>query len=157
MGKMEDALKAEIGRLSRKELKSKVDPLQREIRELKRTVKRLTKAVAKLETAYSKRRPARAVKPAEVPDEEVRTARITGRVIKNLRKKLGVSQEKLAILLDVSPAAVAFWEQGRARPRGENKAAVVALRKLGRRDVKRILSEKGVATGRKRRSGAKKT
>ncbi|MBI4832089.1 MAG: helix-turn-helix domain-containing protein, partial [Candidatus Lindowbacteria bacterium] len=77
--------------------------------------------------------------------EEIKTSRITGRVIRNLRKKLGITQEKLALLLDVSPGAVAFWEQGRARPRGANKATIIALRRLGRRDVKRLLTEKGAA------------
>ena len=36
-----------------------------------------------------------------------------------------------------------FWEQGKSRPQGKNKEALVALRKLGRRDVKKLLAEKG--------------
>ncbi len=153
MGKMEDTLRAEIARLSRKEMKARIVPLSKDVRELKRTVGKLAKAFARLQSATASRleKPA-SPKAAEVPPEEVKSARITGRVVKNLRKKLGISQEKLAALLDVSPGAVAFWEQGRARPRGENKAAIVAMRKLGRRDVKRMLKEKGIPDGRGRRA-----
>ena len=38
--------------------------------------------------------------------------------------------------------AVLSWEKGKFRPRGEKKAALVALRKLGKREVKKILAER---------------
>jgi len=154
MGKMEEVLRSEIGRLTRKELRETLTPLLKEIRELKRTVSRLSKSVESLEKAAVRRKRLKIAEKGQlqVPDEEVKAARLTARVIRNLRKKLGISQEKMAIILDVSPASVAFWEQGRARPRGANKSSLVALRKLGRRDVKRILAEKGAAdTGTKRK------
>ena len=156
MGKIEEALKTEITRLARKELRATVEPLAKEVRQLKRTVARLSKTLAGLDKAAAlkaRRQPAGAVMPGAGADE-VKASRITSGVIKNLRKKLGVSQESMAVLLGVSPGAVAVWEQGRARPRGGNKAALVALRKLGRRDVKRLLAAKGIQAGR-RRSGTK--
>jgi len=156
VGKIEEALKTEITRLARKELRATVEPLAKEVRQLKRTVARLSKTLAGLDKAAAlktRRQPAGAVMPGAGADE-VKAARITSGVIKNLRKKLGVSQESMAVLLGVSPGAVAVWEQGRARPRGGNKAALVALRKLGRRDVKRLLAAKGIQAGR-RRSGTK--
>lgn len=154
MGKMEETLRAEITRLARKELRATVGPLERNVRQLKRRVAQLSKIVARLdESAAKKTQSQLAVKvQLKAARSEVETARITARVIKNLRKKLGISQEKLAALLDVSPGAVAAWEQNRVRPGGKNKAAIVALRKMGRRDVKRILAEKGMgATARRGR------
>jgi DNA-binding transcriptional regulator YiaG len=146
MGKMEDALRAEITRLARKELRATIGPLSKDVRELKRAIARLEKIAVKLERAAATETRLRLSEKGrlEAPEDEVKAARLSARAIKNLRKKLGISQEKLAALLNVSPGAVAFWEQARARPRGENKAALVALRKLGRRDVKRILAEKGL-------------
>jgi DNA-binding transcriptional regulator YiaG len=146
MGKMEEALRSEIGRLARKELRETVGPLSKEVRELKRAVARLSKIVNALEknAAQRTRLGLGAQAQLRAPADEVKAARLSARVIKNVRKKLGISQGKMAALLDVSPASVAFWEQGRARPRGTNKNALVALRKLGRRDVKRILAEKGI-------------
>jgi DNA-binding transcriptional regulator YiaG len=147
MGKVEEAVRSEITRLARKELRATVGPLSKEVRDLKRTVGRLATAIVKLDrdAAQKAERQARKKGWLEVADDEVRTARLSARVIKNLRKKLGISQEKLALLADVSPGGVAAWEQGRARPRGKNKEALVALRKLGRRDVKRILAESGAS------------
>jgi len=143
MGKMEEALKTEIRRLTKKQFRQTVDPLAKDVKELRKIVSRLEKLVdgeKRLEQVKTEPPPA----VSQVSDNEIKTARLSSRAIKNIRKKLGVSQEKLAAVLDVSPGAVAFWEQGRARPRGENKAALVALRKLGRRQVKRILTEKGI-------------
>jgi DNA-binding transcriptional regulator YiaG len=148
MGKMEDALKKEIVRLTKKELRISVNPLSQNLRELKRAVSRLTKMVNQLHKGAEDEPHRRLSEKGQLqaPKDEVKNARVTPRAIKNLRKKLGVSQEKLALLLNVSPGAVAFWEQGRARPRGANKGALVAIRKLGRRDIRRILVEKGLET-----------
>jgi hypothetical protein len=49
---------------------------------------------------------------------------------------------ELGILTGVGLSAVAMWEKGKFRPRGEKKAALVALRKLRKRDVKKLLAEK---------------
>ncbi|NQU07194.1 MAG: helix-turn-helix domain-containing protein [Candidatus Abyssubacteria bacterium] len=157
MGKMEETLRTEITRLARKELRATVGPLERNVRQLRRSVAQLSRVVARLDGAAAKKAQSQLVEKAQLKaiDGEVETARISARVIKNLRKKLGVSQEKLAALVDVSPGAVAAWEQNRARPRGKNKTAIVALRKMGRRDVKRILAEKGM--GANARRGRKKS
>ena len=53
--------------------------------------------------------------------------------------------EQLAALMDVSSTSVAFWEQGRTRPSEANKKALVALRKLGKREAKEILAQKAPA------------
>ncbi len=160
MGKMEETLKAEIARLARKEIRATVGPLSKNVRDLKRTVSRLAREVGRLEKVATQETQRQAAEKGQLraSEDAVKVARISARTIKNLRKKLGVSQEKFAALLDVSPAAVAFWEQGRAKPRGKNKAALVALRELGRRDVKRILEEKGVpeAQQKGRKRGKKK-
>ena len=144
MGKVEEALRAEIRRLARKELRTTVGSLSEDVREIKRTVARLLKVVEKLDKEAARQVESRQAekKHLDAPKDEVKAARLTGRVIKNLRKRLGLSQEKLAVILRVSPGTVAAWEQGRARPRGKNKTALVALRKLGRRDGKSILADK---------------
>jgi len=143
MGKIEEALKAEITRLAKKELRTVIDPLSQDVRDLKRAVSRLVKVVGKLEKPAEQEAHRLAVEKEHLKasDDEVKVARVSGRATKNLRKKLGISQQKLAVLLGVSPGAVALWEQGRTKPRGRNKESLVALRKLGRRDVKRILEK----------------
>jgi DNA-binding transcriptional regulator YiaG len=68
-------------------------------------------------------------------------ARLSPKLIRSLRTRLGISQAELARLTGVSAVAVGTWESGRSRPRPESKARIVALRSLGRREVRRLLSE----------------
>lgn len=126
-------------------------PLARDVRRLKRTVSAMRKTVAvlaRLGTEVQARLTAERASLAATP-EEVKAARISPRLISKLRKRLGVSQGVLATLIGVSTNAVGFWEQGKSRPKGRNKQALVALRKLGRRDVARILATKAAQSPRK--------
>jgi DNA-binding transcriptional regulator YiaG len=140
MGKLEQALRAEIGRLARKEIRAALGPLTKEVRALKRQVANLAKGSRAGEPAA---KPAAPPVTLEADPAEVAKARFSAGLIKKLRKRLGVTQVEFATILGVSPTTVAFWEQGRNRPTDESKAALVALRKLGRRDVKRILKAQG--------------
>ena len=147
MGRLEEAVRSEIMRLVRKELRSVVLPLGKEVRQLKRGMGRLNKTVAGLERVVAAQvREAEARRDRlEVSEEEARTARLSARLIRALRTRLGISQGQLAVLVGVSAGAVTQWEQGMISPRGQNRATLVALRKLGRRDVRRMLEQKGVA------------
>jgi len=42
----------------------------------------------------------------------------------------------------VSAPAVAHWEAGESTPKGPNRAALVALRKVGKREVKTLLARR---------------
>jgi hypothetical protein len=48
----------------------------------------------------------------------------------------------MAVLAGVTVGAIYQWEKGIFEPRGQKKGILVALRKLGRRDVKKLLEEK---------------
>jgi len=162
MGKMEQTLKSEITRLARKEMRATYPPLARDVRRLKRTVSALRKTVAvlvKLRAELQAERTAARARLAAAP-EEVKVARLSPLLVKKLRRRLGITQGELATLVGVSGSAVGSWEYGKARPEGHNREALVALRKLGRREVRRILAAKaaespaepkGRARGRKKR------
>jgi len=147
MPKIEQVLKSEIIRLAKKQIRATCGPLARDVRELKRRVSQLSRTVAaldKMRAVMEAKRAAEGVK-LEVPEEQAKAARLSPLLIKKLRARLGLSQGQLACLVGVSGPAVAFWEQGRSRPQGQNRAALVALRGLGRREVKRMLGEKAEA------------
>jgi len=74
--------------------------------------------------------------------EEVKASRISPALIRKLRARLGITQGELATLVGVSTSAVGFWEYGKAKPEGHNREALVALRKLGKREVRGILAAK---------------
>ena len=147
MGKVEDAVRAEIMRLMRREMRNVVLPLGRDVRQLKRGLGGVSKSVARLERVLAGQvREGEARKGRlEVSEEEARKARMSAGLIRKLRTRLGITQGQLGVLVGVSPGAVTQWEMGVMSPRGQNRATLVALRKLGRRDVRRMLEQKGRA------------
>ena len=155
MGKLETAMKMEIVRLTKKEIRPVVTPLQREVRALSRQVKSLLAETHRLARLTAKLDKARLEQIGElsVPESKMKGARMSATLIRKLRNALGVTQQQLAMLVGVSAAAVQSWEQGIAKPAGNNKSALVALRGLGRRDVAKLLTDKGIEKpGRKPRT-----
>ena len=144
MAKLEEALRSTVLRLIRRELRATVAPLSREVRELKRVVSPLRKTVSALEkvVAEQARRQQAELAELEAPEEEVKKSRFSPALLRSLRARLGITQDQMASLVGVSGGAVASWERGRMAPRGRNRAALVALRKLRRGDAKRLLAEK---------------
>jgi DNA-binding transcriptional regulator YiaG len=78
----------------------------------------------------------------EATPEEVKKSRFSPRLIQSLRKHLGITQKELAILAGVTVGAAHLWEKGKFEPKDEKKRVMVALRKLGRRDVRKLLEKK---------------
>jgi len=144
MDKMEQTLKSEITRLAKKEMRATYVPLARDVRRLKRAVSALRKTVAVLARLGAELQAQRTVERAKLAaaPEEVKVARISPGLIKKLRSRLGITQGELAALVGVSTSAVGFWEYGKAKPEGHNREALVALRKLGKREVRGILAGK---------------
>jgi DNA-binding XRE family transcriptional regulator len=76
------------------------------------------------------------------PPEEIKNARFSPGLIQSLRKRLGITQKELAILAGVTVGAAHLWETGKFLPSGEKRGAIVALRKLRRREVRELLDQK---------------
>jgi len=144
VGRLETTLKEEILRLSKKQIRVLLGPHVAEVRRLKKRIGDLQTEVSRLkgERAKDKARSKVAAAVKSVSSKKGTRARLSPGLIKKLRKRLNISQPELALLVDVSPAAVGFWETGKSSPRPDTKARLVALRSLGRRDVKRLLEEK---------------
>ena len=53
------------------------------------------------------------------------------------REKIGFSQAEYAAMVGVSSLTIYNWESGRTRPRNEQLAALVAVRKFGKREAER--------------------
>ena len=141
MGKVENALRDEIARLARREAKKLQSRSVEDIRRLKKRVAELQSEVAGMKKAQARAASRRRMTEAarEVGGKAAGRARLSPGLVKKLRKRLGDRQPEFAKLIGVSPAAVGFWESAKSQPRPEMKARIVALRKLGRRDVQRLL------------------
>jgi len=145
MGKLEGIVKSEIVRLAKREIRKVSTPLGRDVRSLKSTVSQLRKTVFTLErlAAQQQKELRKGRIPLEAPPDEVKKSRFSPRLIRNLRKRLRITQKEMATLAGVTVGAIYQWEQGIFEPRGKKKGVLVALRKLGRRAVKKLLEEKG--------------
>ncbi len=146
MGALEATIKSEIVRLAKREVRKISVPLGRDVRSLKSTVSQLRKTVLVLErlTVQQQRELGQRKVPLEATPEEVKKSRFSPALIRSLRKHLGISQKDLAILAGVTVGAVAMWESGKFKPKDEKKGVIVALRKLGRREVRKLLEKKNI-------------
>jgi DNA-binding transcriptional regulator YiaG len=160
MSKFVIALKHEIGRLARKEVRKFVSPVKREVVRLKQVL-RATEARAVKAEALLARLQAGASKGPAAPVGALRAVgdrtRMSPRLIKALRSRLGLTQKEMARLAGVTPVCIYYWESGRTAPRGHTRTALVSLRQLGRRDAKRRLDELAEAkTGRTKASRSRR-
>ena len=144
MGNLGVTIRSEIVRLAKRELRKTLLPLGRDVRLLKSAVSQLRKTVLALErfAAQQQNELKKRKIPLEATAEEVKKSRFSPALIRSLRKNLGISQKELAILAGVTVGAAHLWEIGKFRPKNEKKAVMVALRKLGRRDVRKLLEGK---------------
>lgn len=144
MGKLEATIKSEIMRLAKRELYKVSVPLKRDVRLLKNTVSQMRKAVLPLErfAAHQQKELANREIGLKATPEEVKKSRFSPRLIKSLRKNLGVSQREMAKLAGVTVGAVFQWEKGKFEPKDGKKKILVGLRKLGRREARKLLAEK---------------
>jgi len=144
MGKLGVTIKSEIVRLAKREMRKTSVPLRRNLRLLKKTVSQIRRAVLALErsTAYQQKELKKRKIPLGATPEEVKKSRFSPRLIRSLRRSLRITQKELAILTGVTIGAAHQWEIGKFKPKDEKKAIMVGLRKLGRREVRKLLEER---------------
>jgi DNA-binding transcriptional regulator YiaG len=135
------ALKSEITRLSRKEVKAEVATLLKTSRQQRQAIAGLRKQLAELErkVASATKSVAGRSPPAETPPAE-QTQRFSAKGLATHRKRLGLSAEELGRLLGASGQSVYNWESGQARPRPSFMPAIVALRTLGKKQAREVLA-----------------
>ncbi len=158
MGKVEGIIKSEIVRLAKREVRKVSVPLGRDLRSLKSVVSQLRRTVLGLQriTTSQQKEFQKGKALLEAPPEEVKESRFSPRLIRSLRRHLGITQKELAVLTGVTVGAVHLWESGQFKPSMKKKAVMVALRKLGRREVRKLLEGKGPQRPEKKTSPRRK-
>jgi len=144
MPNVAQVLKEEITRLARKEAKAQADPLRQQVRSLRRTVRRQEETIERLDKALKKmvsQGGSGAKTGLYAPDGEPTKARVTPTSIRRHRLRLSLSQAQLGQLLGVSTNTVVRWEAGSSSPRAHHRTALIRLRDLGVRDVKKMLAD----------------
>lgn len=138
MADLAGALKDEIRRLAKKEIRAEtgttkqaVAQYRREIAKLKRQLREQQKKIAFLEAQERKR----LLQEPQTAEEVTEGVRFSARSVKSQRERLGLSAADYARLVGVSPLTIYNWEQGKSRPRKEQLASLVAVRGIGKREA----------------------
>ena len=139
MPNIEGALKAEISRLARKQVRTEVASLKKAASQHRAHLASLRRDAAALERAIkavtkSVQKASRAADIAEGSGEEV-ALRFRASGLASHRKRLGLSAADFGKLLGVSGQSVYKWETGEVRPRRSQLESIAAVRKLGRREA----------------------
>ena len=131
------ALKDEIRRLARKEIKAQtgrtaraVAHYRREIARLKRQQREFEKKLTFLATQTRK-----TLESPAATHELNGSVRFSARSVKAQRRRTGLSAGDYAKLVGVSPLTIYNWEHNKSRPRQGQFTALVALRGLGKREA----------------------
>ena len=141
MSNFASALKEEIVRLARKELRQETETLKNASSKYRSEIAALKRRVADLEKALARApKSARAKSlPESVP--EGTPVRFSPAGLRKHRERLDLSANELGLLLDVSPQSIYNWESGTVRPRQEQIRAIAAVRGMGKREVTARLAE----------------
>ncbi len=141
MADLAGALKEEIRRLARKEIRAEtgatkqaVAQYRREIAHLKRKVQQQEKKIAFLENQERKR-----LEGPQASADTVENVRFSARSVAAQRNRLGLSAADYAKLVGVSALTIYNWESGKTRPRQEQLAQLVAIRGIGKREAQKRL------------------
>lgn len=139
MSNISTALKSEISRVARKELKGDVESLRKvasrqrsEIAALKKQVLELMRRTRALSKAAGKNSPKSQGQESEQDETKLR---FQAKGLATLRMRLGLSAYDLGRLVGVSGQSIYHWEAGKTAPRASQLPAIAAVRKLGKREA----------------------
>jgi DNA-binding XRE family transcriptional regulator len=135
MPNIASALKAEIARIARKQVRQETTALRQAVTRHRAEIATLKRQVAELARSLrAARQRAKVAAPTDIP--ETGTAlRFRAQGLASHRKRLGLSAAELGHLLGVSGQSVYLWEAGKARPRAGLLPAIAALRSMGKRQA----------------------
>lgn len=135
------ALKEEVTRLARKELRGETGMLKKSSARYRSEIAGLKRRIALLEQQVSRlaRMAAKGRRDENEPANEGRRVRFSADGLKKLREKRGLSAAALGKLLGVTAQTIYNWEAGTTRPGSEQLAALAAARSLGKREIARRL------------------
>jgi DNA-binding transcriptional regulator YiaG len=140
MPNIASALKAEISRVARKEMRSDFETLRKATTSYRHEIAALKKRIQQIERQVkqgSKREHRSSGEAADGADDRGagRQLRFSATRFAAQRKKLGLSAAKYAKLLNVSSLSIYKWESGQTRPRRAQLEAIAAIRNLGKREA----------------------
>ncbi len=134
MANLATALKAEISRIARKEIRTEVEPLKKAVSNYRSEIAALKRRAVEAEKALKRVFKATPKPAASTVDEEGGSKiRFSAKGLQAQRKRLGLSAEEVGTLVGSSGQSVYNWESGSARPRQKHLAAIATLKSMGKK------------------------
>jgi DNA-binding XRE family transcriptional regulator len=132
------ALRNEIVRLARKELRQETRAMKKAIASYRSEIAALKRRALELEKAL--RRQGRAVRSDAGAGEAAAAGgggrlRFSAKGLAAQRKRLGLSASDFGLLVGASGQSVYNWESGEIRPRASQLAPIAAVRSIGKREA----------------------
>ncbi len=138
MATFANALKEEMRRLARKEMKAQTSSTSQAVKQQRKEITKLKRQVKDLERrlAYLQKQERKRLATPNDTAESQEGVRFSAKSVKSQRAKTGLSAADYAKLIGVSPLTIYNWEHGKTKPRQAQLAALVALRGIGKREAK---------------------
>ena len=140
MPNIASALKSEISRIARKEVRAEAMAIRdsttshrSEIAQLKQRARSLEKMLGQL----GRGKPPR---PAVSAEENAGAQRYSAKRLLAHRKRLGLCASEVGLLLGTSGQSIYNWEQVKSKPRAGHLVAIAALRRLGKKEAAAVVS-----------------
>jgi DNA-binding transcriptional regulator YiaG len=136
------ALKDEISRLARKEIKNQTKALRKNATQHRKAVAEMKRRISNLEqkVAILKKQVGSKIL-SDVSKEDAEGVRFSARGLRSQRKRLGLSAAAYGKIVGVTGKAVYLWENEETRPRKQQRAALAALRRMGKREAQARVEE----------------
>lgn len=133
MPNIANALKAEIARVARKEIRAEVAALKKASSQHRSLITSMRREIESLRRELKSARRSQKAEPQNDSADQALRFRASG--FASHRKRLGLSAADMAKLLGVTGQSVYKWESGEARPRRAQLEAIAIVRKMGRREA----------------------
>ena len=144
MSNIVTALKDEVSRIARKEVRNETAQLKKAVARYRSDIADLKRRLAAAEQSLTKIRKSGGVpRPSTSASSPEGTAgiRFSAKGFRTLRERLDLSGTEAAKLLRVSVQTIYNWEAGSSKPREPQLSAIAVLRKAGKREVAARLAE----------------
>lgn len=133
MPNIANALKAEIARVARKEIRAEVAALKKASSQHRSLIASLRREIEGLQRELKSGRRSQRAEPQNEDSDQALRFRASG--FASHRKRLGLSAADMAKLLGVTGQSVYKWESGEAKPRRAQLEAIAVVRKMGKREA----------------------
>jgi DNA-binding transcriptional regulator YiaG len=140
MANIGSLLKAEITRLSRKEVRSLTEATRTASAQHRRYIAALRREVTQLQQQLALLQKRLKV-PSASPSAPAKPVRFVAKGLRSHRDRLGLSAEDYGRLIGVSAQSIYNWEREAAQPRQAQKAALATLRGIGSREARARLDQ----------------